>query len=152
MTEGTVTTPATATIGDAELPSRLRLTVMRLARRLRQQGDTEATLSQLSALSTIEREGPITLGELAGLERVAPPSMTRIVGRLEEVGYVTRHVDTADRRVARVALTSDGKKILAKSRGRKTAYLAARIEKMSDADRAVLLAALPVIERLVGDE
>ena len=136
---------------DTDLASRLRFTVMRLARRLRQTGDTDATLSQLSALSSIEHHGPLTLGELAALERVAPPSMTRIVSHLEERGLVVRQVDAADRRVARVSTTADGSEMLERSRGKKTAYLAARIDKLSDDERALLQKALPVIERLVGD-
>src|SRR3954447_466357 len=115
---------------ETELPSRLRFTVMRLARRLRQTGDSDATLSQLSALAMIEHNGPITLGELAALERVAPPSMTRIVSHLEERGLVTRQVDAADRRVSRVSVTGDGQRLLERSRSKKTAYLAARIEKL----------------------
>src|SRR3954469_9617846 len=139
------------TLLDTDLASRLRFTVMRLARRLRQTGDTDATLSQLSALSSIDHRGPLTLGELAAVERVAPPSMTRIVSLLEERGLVTRVVDPADRRVARVSTTADGRPLLEGSRSKKTAYLAARIEKLSDEDRALLQRALPVIERLVGD-
>src|SRR3954462_15568000 len=95
-----------ALISESELASRLRLSVTRLARRLRQQASAEAELSpsQVATLSSVERLGPITLGELAAVERVQPPTMTRIVARLEEWGYATRVVDLADRRVARAAL------------------------------------------------
>ena len=136
---------------DTDLASRLRFTVMRLARRLRQTGDGDATLSQLSALSSIDHRGPLTLGELAAVERIAPPSMTRIVSHLEERGLVVRKVDSADRRVARVTTTAEGRRLLERSRGKKTAYLAARIENLSDEERRLLQQALPVIERLVGD-
>ena len=139
------------TLLDTDLASRLRFTVMRLARRLRQTGDTDATLSQLSALSSIDHRGPLTLGELAAVERVAPPSMTRIVSHLEDRGLVSREVDAADRRVSRVSTTAEGQRLLERSRSKKTAYLAARIENLSDEDRALLQRALPVIERLVGD-
>src|SRR4051812_21274011 len=104
--------PKTAAAADivtaSNLPSRLRMTVMRLARRLRQESEGGASLSMLSALSTIDRKGPLTLGALAAEERVAPPSMTRIVARLEEQGLAERTVDAVDRRVARVEITSDG--------------------------------------------
>ena len=147
-----MTTPMTTpTILETDLASRLRFTVMRLARRLRQTGDGDATLSQLSALSSIDHRGPLTLGELAAVERVAPPSMTRIVSRLEERGLVSREVDAADRRVARVRTTAEGKRMLERSRNKKTAYLAARIDKLSDNERGLLQQALPVIERLMGD-
>jgi len=139
------------TLLDTDLASRLRFTVMRLARRLRQTGDSDATLSQLSALSSIDHRGPLTLGELAAVERVAPPSMTRIVSHLEDRGLVSREVDAADRRVSRVSTTAEGQRLLERSRNKKTAYLAARIENLSDEDRALLQRALPVIERLVGD-
>ena len=139
------------TLLDTDLASRLRFTVMRLARRLRQTGDSDATLSQLSALSSIDHRGPLTLGELAAVERVAPPSMTRIVSHLEDRGLVSREVDAADRRVSRVSTTAEGQRLLERSRSKKTAYLAARIENLSDEDRALLQRALPVIERLVGD-
>src|SRR5881227_2139715 len=100
-----------ALLDDTELASRLRLAVTRLARRLRQQAEGEATPSQLSALASVERLGPITLGELAAVERVQPPSMTRIVARLEESGYVTRVVDPTDRRVARAGITDAGREL-----------------------------------------
>ena len=94
-----------------ELASQLRLAVARLSRRIRQQAAStgeELTASTQAALASIERLGPITLGELAAVEQVQPPSMTRIVARLEEWGYATRVVDPADRRVARAAITDAG--------------------------------------------
>ena len=135
----------------SELASRLRLAVARLSRRIRQQAAStgeELTASTQAALATIERFGPITLGELAALEQVQPPSMTRIVARLEEWGYVTRVIDVADRRVARVAITEPGADLLARSRTRKDAYLARRVAELSDAERALLARALPLLERL----
>ena len=87
---------------EAELASRLRLTVTRLARRLRTQLPGELSPSQLATLATVEHLGPITLGELSAAERVKPPTMTKIVACLEEQGLVSRTVDQSDRRVARV--------------------------------------------------
>jgi DNA-binding MarR family transcriptional regulator len=135
----------------AELASHLRLAVARLSRRIRQQAAVageELTASTQGALATIERLGPITLGELAAVEQVQPPSMTRIVGRLEEWGYATRVVDPADRRVARAVITDAGRELLARSRTRKDEYLARRIAELSDTERALLARALPLIERL----
>ena len=68
---------------DEELAARLRLSATRLARRLRQEADAGLTPSQLSALAVIEREGPLTLGALADHEKVAPPSITKVVAKLE---------------------------------------------------------------------
>src|ERR1700675_756818 len=102
-----------------EMTSRLRMVVTRLSRRLRQEANEGATPSQLAALATVERHGPITLGDLAGHERVRPPTMTRIVAGLEEARLVRREVDATDRRVARVTITPEGSRLLARSRTRK---------------------------------
>jgi len=138
----------------AELASQLRLAVARPSRRIRQQAaltGAELTASTQGALATIERLGPVTLGELAAVEQVQPPSMTRIVGRLEEWGYATRVVDPADRRVARALITDAGRELLARSRTRKDEYLARRIAELSDTERALLARALPLLERLQDD-
>src|SRR5262249_40656253 len=82
----------------AELASQLRLAVMRLSRRLRQHAPEDITPSQLSALSIIVRDGRLTLSQLAEAERVAPPSITRIVDALVQKGLVTRTVAQDDRR------------------------------------------------------
>src|SRR4030081_1009256 len=105
----------------ADLAARLRLVVTRLARQLRQRAVVDLTPSQISALATIERSGPVTLGELAALERGQPPSVTGVVPRLEEKGLVVRRQDPQDRRVVRVETTKDGRRLLARSRSRKDA-------------------------------
>src|SRR5437588_6657390 len=108
--------PVTRVDGDAELAARLRLAVTRLSRLLRHLGETGISASQLSALSTIERSGPMTLGDLAAAEQVQPPSMTRIVSRLEEAGLVDRQACEQDRRVARARVTTAGRQLLQRSR------------------------------------
>jgi DNA-binding MarR family transcriptional regulator len=138
----------------SDLASRLRLAIARLSRRIRQEAAAtgeELSASTQAALASIERLGPITLGELAAVERVQPPSMTRIVARLEEWGYATRVVDPTDRRVARAAITDTGRALLARSRTRKDAYLARRVAELTDAERALLARALPLLERLQED-
>jgi len=146
-------TPAAQAHSDseAELASRIRLTVTRLARRLRIQLPGELSPSQLSTLSSVERLGPLTLGELSSAERVKPPTMTRIVACLEEQGLVTRTVDTSDRRVARVEPTAEGRRFLETSRNRKDAYLAERLRRLGPDDRAALERATVVLERLLED-
>jgi DNA-binding MarR family transcriptional regulator len=154
MTAAAADAPAPAQTDVAELASHLRLAVARLSRRIRQEtviAGEELTSSSQAALATIERLGPITLGELAAVEQVQPPSMTRIVARLEEYGYATRVVDPADRRVARAAITDAGRKLLATSRTRKDAFLAMRVARLRDADRALLARAIPLLERLQDD-
>jgi DNA-binding MarR family transcriptional regulator len=124
---------------------------MRLARRLRQQAEEGATASMLSALSTLERLGPLTLTELAQLERVQPPSITKVVGRLEEEGLVKREGDAKDRRVSRITLTAKGKRSIEQNRSRKTAYLARGLESLQPEDLAVLARALDVLDGLMEE-
>src|ERR671925_2284122 len=91
-----------------EIASRLRLSATRLARRLRQESGADLSPSQQSALAVIANYGPLTLGALAELERVAPPSITKVVSKLECDGLVIRTPDPADRRVCRVAVSPSG--------------------------------------------
>ena len=140
-------------IDGSGLASPLRLAVMRLARRVRQEAmGGDVTPSMLSALATVERQGPLTLGELAAAERIQPPSMTKIVARLAESGLVVREIDASDRRVARVQVTRDGKRLVERSRSRGSAYVAGRLARLTPEERAVLEAAVPVLERLLEDD
>jgi len=139
---------ATSTID--VLPSQLRLAVMRLARRLRQEAGSDITLSQLSALATVAARGLVSLRELADVERITPPSMTRISTHLEERGLVTRTVDTADRRVAHLAVTEAGQVLLETTRSRRDAYLATQLRALTPEEHEVLARALPLLERLIG--
>lgn len=145
-------TPSRIPEDDAELAARLRLAVTRLSRRLRQEAAGEVSPSQVSALATVERRGPLTLSELAAAERVQPPSMTRIVAGLEELRLVARTVDPADRRIARVAVTPEGQRLLHAARTRKTAYVTARLRQFSSEERAELARAVPLFERLLEDQ
>jgi DNA-binding MarR family transcriptional regulator len=133
------------------LPSALRLAITRLARRLRQQTADQITASQLSALSSVAKHGPLSLGELAGIERIAPPSMTRIAGRLEETGLIERRGDSADRRVARVSITAAGADLLDQTQTRRDLFLARRLSELSGPEVEVLASALPLLERLAAD-
>jgi DNA-binding MarR family transcriptional regulator len=137
--------------GDAELAARLRLTVMRLARRLRQQAPAGVTPSQLSVLATLSIGGPMTLGALAEAERVRPPTMTRIVAALEEDGLIERKSDPDDRRRASIELTEPGRRLVTTSRSRKTAYLAERLRDLSEEERATLARAADVLEEILEE-
>jgi DNA-binding MarR family transcriptional regulator len=137
---------------DAELAARLRLAVTRLHRRLRQQGFPGLTPSQSSALASVDRLGAPTLGALAERESVQPPSMTRIVGGLEQLGFVTRVVDPEDRRVARVTITPSGQQVLRESRSVKTAFLAEQLHRLSPDERRDLGSLTVLLERLVDGE
>ena len=138
----------------SELGSALRLAVLRLSRRLRQEavGAAEVTPSQLSALTVLSKHGELTLGELAAIERIAPPSMTRIAARLEAVGFLERRPDNTDRRVARVAISAAGKALLEKNRERGDAFVSARLASLTDEERELLARAVPLLERLASHE
>jgi len=134
----------------AEMAARLRLSVTRLGRRLRQEAGAGLTASQLSALAAVDHHGPLTLGALAEHEGVAPPSITKVVTRLEADGLVIRHADPVDRRVSRVTISDRGAALLAESRRRKTAWLTSRIAGLDPDGRRRLAAALDVLDELVG--
>ena len=135
----------------APLASQLRLAVLRLSRRLRQQAVGDITPSQQSALASIAKHGELSLGTLASIERIAPPSMTRIAARLEVQGLVVRRSDDTDRRVARVAISDSGRAVLEEIRNRRDAYLAVRIQDLSEEERELLSKAVPLLERLAAE-
>jgi DNA-binding MarR family transcriptional regulator len=137
---------------DQELVTRLRLAVMRLARRLRQQAEPGVTPSMLSALASIESRGSVSLKELAELERVQPPTLTKIVARLEEAGLVRRDAAPEDRRVARVSLTAQGKQFIQRARSRKNAYLARGLRTLETRDIEALGAAVGALEKLLEED
>jgi DNA-binding MarR family transcriptional regulator len=147
-----VPTTSASTTPETEIAARLRLSATRLARRLRQEAGAGLTPSQLSAMAVIDNHGPLTLGALAEHERVAPPSITKVVAKLEADGLVTRTADPTDRRVARVATTPAGAELIAESRRRKNAWLAERIHELDDDQRERLAAALEVLDQLTTAE
>ncbi|GCD92012.1 MarR family winged helix-turn-helix transcriptional regulator [Nocardioides sp. LS1] len=135
---------------DAGLASELRLSVMRLRRRLANERhpDNELSLNQMAVLGALYRAGDLTIGELAGRERVQPPSMTRTVNCLEGDGYVARRPHETDGRQVLVTLTDSGRATVLADRARRDAWLARRLTDLSPEDRAVLRAAAPILERL----
>jgi DNA-binding MarR family transcriptional regulator len=134
-----------------ELASQLRLRVMRLARKLRREAEAGLSPSLLSALSTVERRGPLTVGSLSEAEQVKPPTMTKIVASLVELGLVSREPDPLDRRVGWVMATPDGRRLLRRSRRRTEAYLGGRLRDLSEADLAMLARASDLLEQLTGE-
>jgi DNA-binding MarR family transcriptional regulator len=140
------------TLEDSELSSALRIAVMRLARRLRSERESsrDLTLTQISALSTLVRQGPCTPSELAAHERVQPPSMTRIVAALEERGLVSRVPHPTDGRQVLVGLTDLATEMLGEDRRRREAWMVAHVSELTADERAVLLAATPILDRLAA--
>lgn len=138
-----------ANASDLAIASALRIAVMRLARRLRtERAETSLTLTQLAALASLDRHGPMTPGELAAHEKVQPPSMTRILAALEAHDYVSRTPDPADRRQVMLAPSAHGRALLADDRRRKDKWVSQRLASLEPAERAALAAALPVLEKL----
>jgi DNA-binding MarR family transcriptional regulator len=136
---------------DSGLASALRISVMRLSRRMRSERDPKSELlpvGQLSVLGALYRNGERTVGELAALERVQPPSMTRTVNCLAEGGYVVRHKRANDGRQVVVALSDKGRETIAADRRRRDAWLAQRLRELTPDELSLLRQAAPLIERL----
>jgi len=134
---------------DAGLASSLRLSVMRLARRLRhERGGDDLSLNQLAVLGTLSRCGPLSVGELAMTERVRPPSMTRTVGSLVGAGLVQRQAHATDGRQIVVHLTDAARQVLAADRRRRDAWLARRLVDLNPSQRELLRKVAPLLEQL----
>jgi DNA-binding MarR family transcriptional regulator len=140
-----------------ETAARLRLAVVRTARRLRQEaaaaeGDGVLSPTLTAALATVEVHGPLTPSELAQRERVRRPTATRIVARLEELGLITRTPDPEDGRACLVAATAEGRALLKRLRGRKNAYLAKRMKNLDADEVDTLERAADILERLLEQD
>jgi DNA-binding MarR family transcriptional regulator len=133
----------------ASLADRLHSSAIHLLRRLRRT-DPLAGVSpaQLSALSVL-MGGPRTLGDLAAVEQVQPPTMSRLIREMERAGLVGRDRDPKDARLVWIHWTETGEQVLVRGREMRIATLAREIGELSASDRRVLLAALGVVERLL---
>ncbi len=141
----------TETEVETGLASRLRLAVVRLNRRLRAQRVNSAiSLTQVSALSTLHKCGPLTPGELAAKEGVQPPSMTRVIAALEEYGFATRRPHPTDGRQAIVELSEAGLNYINEEVSAREAWLDARLAELTPEERGVLSRAAGIIDRMAG--
>jgi DNA-binding MarR family transcriptional regulator len=143
--------PAEELAGSA---ARLRLAIVRTARRLRQEGAgaaKELTPTSASALATVERHGPLTPSELAEIERVKRPTATRTLRVLDEAGLIDRAPDPGDGRSCLVSVNAAGRERLRRLRGRKNAYLARRMRALPDEDIETLERAAEILEALLED-
>ena len=134
-----------------ELPARVHAAALHLLRRLAQE-DRAVGVSppRLSALSVLVFGGPRTIGALAAIEGVTPPTMTRLVAGMVADGLVDRQLDETDRRVVRVAASERGRSLLLAGRDRRVATLAAMIEPLTPKERRRLEAAAAIIERMLA--
>jgi DNA-binding MarR family transcriptional regulator len=139
---------------DAALATAMRISISRLARRLRVErlglGGTETVLSdiQLAALAALARHDSMTPGELAEHEKVQPPSMTRVIAVLEERGLVMRKPHATDRRQVVLTVTEEGRDVVQRVRRRREAWLAQRLQELTPDERQILRAAAPILEKL----
>jgi DNA-binding MarR family transcriptional regulator len=135
--------------GEPEIDAtRLRVALARLSRRLRRHELAGLTPTQLAALATVERSGPMRLGDLAAAEGIAPSTLTRLVTALEEGGYVRRCADPSDARASTLAVTPLGHEALERIRTESTRMLAASLQLLTPAQRTALASALPALEHL----
>jgi DNA-binding MarR family transcriptional regulator len=124
--------------------------IHRLSRRLRKHAQLQLTPSQTSVLTTVEKHGELRLGELTRLEQIGKSTMTRLIAKLADAGYLQRRVDPTDGRGFLVSLTDHGAATLRTAAARQHAYLARQLDALDATDRAVLLAAAPVLEKLLA--
>jgi DNA-binding MarR family transcriptional regulator len=137
-----------------EAAARLRMAIVRTARRLRQEAagaGTELSPTAAAALATVERHGPLTPSELAEIERIKRPTGTRTLRQLEEAGLVDRTRDPADGRSALVSVNAAGRERLRRLRGRKNAYLARRMRDLPPEDVETLERAAGILERILEE-
>jgi DNA-binding MarR family transcriptional regulator len=135
-----------------EAASRLRLAIVRTARRMRQEAGTGLSPTLGAALATIERHGPVTPSELAEIERIQRPTATRIAATLESEGLIARAPDPSDGRGSLLSVSPQGRALLKRLRKRKNAYLSRRLREMDDADVEALERAAEVLERMLEGE
>lgn len=142
----------TKSVIDVEvLAGELRLAVTRTARRMRQEAGGLLSPTLNAALATIARHGPLMPSELARREAIARPTATKIVGRLEEDGYVVRANDREDGRSVLIAVSAEGEAVLAEIRARKDSFLAERLEALGVRDRETLAKAARLLEEVLGE-
>ena len=135
----------------AELAGELRLAVHRLTRRLRQENPPDdLTLSQISALAVVFRDGALTAGDLAAAEQVRPPSMTRMIAALESSGMVERTTNPADARQVMVSITDRGRSTMETYIQLREQWLTEQLADLSDEELATLQRACDLLVRLAG--
>jgi DNA-binding MarR family transcriptional regulator len=158
----TASTPAAHGIGTSAAPpeppapaidaTRLRVAIARLSRRLRRHELAGLTPTQLSALATVEKAGPLRLGDLAAAEGIAPSTLTRLVTALEDAGYVQRYAVPDDARASTLRITSQGRAILDRVRQETTMVLTGMLLDLTPEEQAAIAVALPALEQLAGPD
>jgi DNA-binding MarR family transcriptional regulator len=135
----------------SERAAHLRIAIVRTARRLRQEAAAETSglpPTSVAALATIERHGPLTPSEIAAIERVKRPTITRTLECLAREGLIDRARDPEDGRSALISVNGAGRERLRRLRGRKNAYLARRMRDLTDEEVETLERATEILERM----
>lgn len=135
----------------ADLAARLRAAVIPLSRVLRVSAGV-LTPTELSVLGATYRHGPLAMRDLAERERLSPPMISRVVSALEERDFLERVPSKEDRRVCRVRVSDAGRVWISRYLGVSNAWLADRLSGLADDQRAVLTAAVPLLEMLIDDD
>lgn len=135
----------------ATLGGELRVALTRISRRLRaQRGEADLPEGQFGVLTVLHKEGAMSPGELAAHERVRPPSMTRAVNRLVELGLVEKVEHETDRRQVVVRLTAAGVDEVTETRRRRDAWLTQQLTSLTDDERETLARASELLIRIAA--
>jgi DNA-binding MarR family transcriptional regulator len=133
------------------IANELRPVLLRLARELRREiHSLGVSGGQVSVLAAIQRHPGITAARIAELERISAPAMSNHLARMEKASLIERTRGDLDRRRVGLALTAEGEKVLRSVRKKRTAWLAARLEKLDQAERAAVEQAIAPLEKLLG--
>jgi DNA-binding MarR family transcriptional regulator len=133
-----------------EIANELRPVLLRLARELRREiHSLGVSGGQVSVLAAIQRQPGITAARIAELERISAPAMSNHLARMEKASLIERSRGDLDRRRVGLALTAEGEKVLRSVRKKRTAWLAARLEKLDQAERAAVEQAIAPLEKLL---
>src|SRR5829696_4955056 len=134
------------------IADRLHSAAIHLLRRLRAEDEMLGISGpRLSLLSVLVYVGPSRIGELARIEQVEPPTMTRLVDGLVRDGLAEREADPADARAVRVRATPVGRRVLMRGRTRRLERLQAALRQLSHDDLRALDRGVDVLERVVGE-
>lgn len=136
----------------ATLAGDLRVAISRSARRIRsERGAADLPDAQFNVLAWLHQNGPMTPGALADLQHVQPPSMTRTVNGLVELGFVTKQEHPTDGRQVVVTLTDAGTAEVRETRRRRDEWLTRRLAAFSPAERATLAEAAQLLRRIAAE-
>jgi len=134
------------------LAAQVRRAIVLLWRQARRQAPSELTITQLSALATVVRSGPMGVGQLAEAEALPSPAVTRLADRLEEAGFVTRRPNPADRRGVLLSATAAGRKLITRREQASNTWLAERLDALPRRDRLAVQRAVPALWALAGEK